>query len=285
MRILYGWLIASTTIMLAMFGALLLYLCCQALNVAFDYGTFVALVWNFAAVGIIAVFWRAPPLVNRGYLIAVSALMAVFFTFLPEWTTWSILAAISIYDLVAVLCPFGPLRMLVEAAQQRQERIPALLYNGFALLTMADGDGGGDEEEEEGGVKLGLGDFVFYSVLLGRAALFDIITVFTCFIAILTGLFGTLVLLAIFQKVGFSYFVFSFHIFSFFTGPSCFALFYRPCHDVFLPDKIFSHAVCASVWSKQHFHLESGVQSPKINKHFLNSLTFTLLCSNRSNLQ
>lgn len=89
---------------------------------------------------------------------------------------------------------YGPLRMLLEAAQQRQETIPALLYNGMAEPTEP------EEEEAGGGVKLGLGDFVFYSVLLGRAAMFDIFTVFTCFVAILTGLFGTLILLSIFQK-------------------------------------------------------------------------------------
>ena len=61
-----------------------------------------------------------------------------------------------------------------------------------------------EEEEEEDlpsrSVKLGLGDFVFYSVLVGRAAMYDMITVFNCFVGIVAGLFATLVLLAIYEK-------------------------------------------------------------------------------------
>jgi presenilin 1 len=35
-------------------------------------------------------------------------------------------------------------------------------------------------------IKLGLGDFVFYSVLVGRAAMYDVITVVAAFIGIIT---------------------------------------------------------------------------------------------------
>ncbi|XP_009592592.1 presenilin-like protein At1g08700 [Nicotiana tomentosiformis] len=55
-----------------------------------------------------------------------------------------------------------------------------------------------EEEEERGrGIKLGLGDFVFYSVLVGRAAMYDLMTVYACYLAIISGLGCTLILLAV----------------------------------------------------------------------------------------
>jgi len=201
LKIIYGWLITSSLIMLAAFGGAFFYFVLSAWNIPMDLITYFFLLWNFSVVGILAIFWHGATKINQGYLIIISGLLAIFFTRLPEWTTFAILAVIALYDIVAVLSPCGPLKMLVETAQQRQEPIPALLYNASVYFFMADRE---PEEEEEPskrkGVKLGLGDFIFYSVLIGRAALDDMLTVFSCFIGIITGLFLTLLLLAIFRK-------------------------------------------------------------------------------------
>ncbi|OAY77136.1 Presenilin-like protein [Ananas comosus] len=47
------------------------------------------------------------------------------------------------------------------------------------------------------GIRLGLGDFVFYSVLVGRAAMYDLMTVYACYLAIISGLGCTLILLSV----------------------------------------------------------------------------------------
>ena len=49
-------------------------------------------------------------------------------------------------------------------------------------------------------MKLGLGDFIFYSVLVGRAALYDFMTVYASFIGVIAGLGITLLLLAIMHR-------------------------------------------------------------------------------------
>ncbi|KAG0620303.1 hypothetical protein M758_4G206100 [Ceratodon purpureus] len=312
-------------------------------SIPVDVVTFLICTINFASVGVAAVFFtRMPILVTQGYLVVIGALVAFWFTKLPEWTTWILLLAMAGYDVVAVLTPRGPLNLLVEMAIERDEEIPALIYearpnypsgvqmpppssdaqatrvrrwrrnsqasnarpdtelgessrsasNAHPETTLISSEGdsqilvpavpevgilgsrlispvgeagslnavstvmhenqvsdshldddtaplvqrhaqssastgisdrveaGADdrsrrlhgtsqpaEEDNEdpgigtsGGLKLGLGDFVFYSVLVGRAAMYDLMTVYACYLAIVAGLGATLILLAVWQR-------------------------------------------------------------------------------------
>lgn len=53
--------------------------------------------------------------------LSVGVVTAYVFTWIPEWTTWVLLLMMALYDVAAVLLPGGPLKMLVELAQEREE--------------------------------------------------------------------------------------------------------------------------------------------------------------------
>jgi hypothetical protein len=56
-----------------------------------------------------------------------------------------------------------------------------------------------DDDKNSNSIRLGLGDFIFYSVLVAKAAQHSFATFAACMLVILAGLGGTLVLLAVFH--------------------------------------------------------------------------------------
>lgn len=259
-KAIHGWLIMSTVFLVYYFAYDFILNLLWALNGTMSWPSLGLTVYNFGTAGMFAIHWKAPLVVQQFYLIAVSVLMSmVFIEYLPDWTTWIVLGLMAVYDLVAVLCPFGPLRMLVETAQERDQQLfPALIYSSGMvwLINMADvspssknakpkentsengkalqedllangpttivqtepegkrkpalvhgkptDDGVGvsvEDDEDDTGVKLGLGDFIFYSILVGKAsqeAPWSV--VIACYVCIVVGLVMTIFILCIMQK-------------------------------------------------------------------------------------
>ncbi|KAJ3025125.1 UNVERIFIED_CONTAM: hypothetical protein HDU68_007437 [Siphonaria sp. JEL0065] len=255
MKILYGIFGFIILGVLGLFGYYISYSLLWLYNVPFDTISFYFLLWNFAAVGILAVFWKGPLWLQQVYLVLMSSMMAYMLTnpSIPPITSWILLALLAVWDLIAVLCPYGPLRLLIETSKSQNREIPALLYSAGPTTMMAAPETNRkrmdtvedeetemdvlpskkkgqssptnfssppspieeghrnrinsngveveeEEEEEDGGMKLGLGDFVFYSVLASRAALSDWVPTTAVTIGLLTGLNFTIFLLVIWQK-------------------------------------------------------------------------------------
>jgi presenilin 1 len=262
-------------------------------NVALDWPSLALILWNFVGVGVTAIFWKGPAQLKKSYLVFFSSMMAFSLSQLPVLVTWILLGFLAVWDLIAVLCPYGPLRIMIESAQRQNLDIPdALIYSAMVWMMATPGSPPKDqppvleldtsaispfdvdfvdkkspilvtvndaseprrvenenlpedqrnyesqtqqslhgstaelidtqpqrspiemqdlrqrerpqpqeeEDEEASGLKLGLGDFVFYSVLVGRASLYDWITTIGCVLAVITGLVLTILLLVIKRK-------------------------------------------------------------------------------------
>lgn len=281
-RAISVWLVTASGILLFIISSIYFIETMSVQKLVIDWFTFAFIIWNFGVMGLMVIHWKGPLRLQQAYLILVSALVATtLIQHLPNWTTWILLVAISIYDLFAVLCPKGPLRILVDTAKERGGAIfPSLIYSSTMVwIGMADvedkkaankrgklpkgrpqrtnstssdnseaagsesdedsdrvaavrvmghpepspdalnaatrvrqgnrqqreGDQEEEEEEEEEarGFKLGLGDFIFYSVLVGKAAHVsngDWVIISSCFVAILIGLCLTSLILGIVRR-------------------------------------------------------------------------------------
>lgn len=296
-KFIYGYMAFSVFSIFFVMGGTLFWELFQSWNLQVNIPVFVVLLAIFAIVGVLTLFFmRMPTLVKQAYVITVGVITAYWFTKIPEWTTWIVLLSMALYDICAVLIPGGPLRMLVHLAQERDEPLPALVYESgpsrgpdYDLGRVWRGrhqeteqrttiENPGEDAEQEGNqspgtvadlpaasqvagpgvelqeidpmiapavrrsdewvqsgsltdqaqttprddglqrrrwrqegeeedgfalpdeIKLGLGDFIFYSLLVGRAAMYDILTVFSCYLAIVMGLGATLFCLALYRQ-------------------------------------------------------------------------------------
>ena len=230
--IMYGYMFLASVMILAFLGIVYVAQVVREANGWVDVITISVLIYNTSFLGLLSIYWKSPLLTQQvALLFSCVMTTSIFLEYLPVWTAWTLLAGMAAYDLVAVLCPYGPLRMLVNISSERDQGIfDSLVYSSTIILSASDEANAArpiarrtesmstqgthstedscnnpeqaQEEEEERGAKLGLGDFIFYSILVGRATIDsngDWNIILGCVLSILIGLALTLLLLSIFK--------------------------------------------------------------------------------------
>jgi len=94
----------------------------------------------------------------------------------------------------------GKPRYVVRDRHGNIKRTLLLDNNGRVFEEVDDDDDSSTSFKEKSTIKLGLGDFIFYSVLVSKAAMYSFTTFMACMLVILAGLGMTLVLLSVYHK-------------------------------------------------------------------------------------
>ncbi|CBK24996.2 uncharacterized protein [Blastocystis hominis] len=232
-KVLYGLLYFSTFMAIGYTGWVIFYMAAMQYQFSCDLFSSAFIFFNLGVVSVISIFGTyAPPLVKKAFLIFISCLVCYLLSFFPDWTTWILLIAMALYDICAVLTPCGPLKLLINISQNRDDAIPGLLYEttldhsdgplpidetpdegvipaGEGVITDGDYVADSEIEMEEGGkinrifekesVSLGLGDFIFYSLMVSKASLASSVPFVFVFVIILTGLLLTMAFLSVLE--------------------------------------------------------------------------------------
>jgi presenilin 1 len=131
MLCLIGYMMFASTSLLGFLGGHMWYVAIQIYNLPVDKLTFVGVLWNFAAVGVLSIFYGRgiPKYVAQGYLICTSVILAWHLSYFDDVTAWALLFMLALYDLCAVLTPCGPLKALVNLmSREDAPEMPGLLY-------------------------------------------------------------------------------------------------------------------------------------------------------------
>lgn len=131
MMCLIGYMMVCSGTLLGVLGGNLVHTALQIYDIPIDKVTFGFVMFNFAMVGVLAIFWGegVPKYVTQGYLICTSIILAWHLSYFDVWTTWALLFMLALYDLCAVLTPCGPLKALVNAmSEEGAPEMPGLLF-------------------------------------------------------------------------------------------------------------------------------------------------------------
>ncbi|CAF0779746.1 unnamed protein product [Didymodactylos carnosus] len=127
-KFLYGYLFMTVLMVFSLINISILSLIIAQFNCPVDWITVAFYVYNTSITAVLAMFWIAPNIIKKAVTIYQCVIMILYLLKMaPEWATWIILPLLAIWDMMAVLLPFGPLYLLIGLFQKRQIEVPAVM--------------------------------------------------------------------------------------------------------------------------------------------------------------
>ncbi|CAF4015928.1 unnamed protein product [Rotaria magnacalcarata] len=97
-------------------------------NIAIDWLTVIFFVYNILTIAIISMFWLSPNIIKQIVTIYQCIIMILYvLQIAPEWIAWALLPLLALWDMIAVLLPFGPLYLLINLFQKRKLQVPSTM--------------------------------------------------------------------------------------------------------------------------------------------------------------
>jgi presenilin 1 len=254
-KFLYIYLFLTVICVFSLLNISILSMIIAQLNSSIDWLTIIFYVYNILTMAIISMFWLSPDIIKQIITIYQCIIMILYvLKIAPEWIAWALLPLLAIWDMIAVLLPFGPLYLLINLFQKRQLEVPPMMiyttglwfknqnmnknnlkikknfffiqqWSSLNLLfisnntlkyfykkksisniiknTNASSDKQSSKKSQTRKSMLGLGDFIFYSILLAKTVftsecnLFAIIIIY---LSIIMGMLATTIILIILHR-------------------------------------------------------------------------------------
>lgn len=249
LRFLYIYLFITLICVFSLLNLSVLSMIVAQLNSSIDWLTILFYIYNILSIAIISMFWFSPDTIKQIVTIYQCIVMILYvLKIAPEWIAWALLPLLALWDMIAVLLPFGPLYLLINLFQKRKLELPPMMiyttglwfqnqnrnihhrihrkrlfpfeqWSSLDLLfpsntlvnhlsnqqhnTNASSNRNNSKKRPTRKSMLGLGDFIFYSILLAKTVftsqcnLFAIIIVYLC---IIMGMLGTTVILVLLHR-------------------------------------------------------------------------------------
>ncbi|CAF3038635.1 unnamed protein product [Rotaria sp. Silwood2] len=251
MKFLYVYLFITVTCVFSLLNISILSMIIAQLNSSIDWLTILFFIYNILTIAILSMFWLSPNIIKQIITIYQCIIMILYvLKIAPEWIAWVLLPLLAIWDMIAVLLPFGPLYLLINLFQKRKIQVPSTMVyttglwlqnqnmnkliikknfllteqwsslnliflstntyyylykqeNNFNINASSSSDKQILKKRSTRKSMLGLGDFIFYSILLAKTVFtsecnfFAIIIVYLC---IIMGMLITTIILIILHR-------------------------------------------------------------------------------------